>query len=260
MADWNAAQYRKFEEERTRPAVDLLAHLPVEDPGTIYDLGCGPGNSTELLLYRFPNAHVTGLDSSPDMIAAARKRLPELTFALQDIAQWQPADAVDLIYSNATLQWLSGHETLFPRLASYLAANGVLAVQMPDNLDEPCHVLMREVAQNGLWSRKLGPAVTRRSGSRAVIGSFGDYYAMLRPICRRVDLWRTIYVPQVSGISGIVEWLKGTGLRPFLDPLGEGERRDFLAAYEEALRGAYAVQSDGKVLLDYPRIFIVAQR
>ena len=119
---------------------------------------------------------------------------------------------------------------------------------------------MREVARREPWSGKLGPAVTERSGARAVIGSFDDYYAMLRPWCRKVDLWRTVYVPQVAGIAGIVDWLKGTGLRPFLDPLGDAERRDFLAAYEVALREAYPVQSDGKVLLEYPRIFIVAQR
>jgi trans-aconitate 2-methyltransferase len=260
MADWDAAQYKKFEEERTRPAIDLLAHLPVEDPGTVFDLGCGPGNSTELLLYRFPNAHITGLDTSPDMIAKARERLPELTFALQDVADWQPGDAADLIFANATLQWLPDHATLFPWLASFLGAGGVLAVQMPDNLDEPCHVLMRQVARDGPWAEKLGLAVTERSGARAAIGRFEDYYGMLRPICRRVDLWRTVYVPQVDGITGIIEWLKGTGLRPFLNPLSEVERLEFLAEYEAALTDAYPVQSDGKVLLEYPRIFIVAQR
>lgn len=260
MADWDSGQYRKFEEERTRPALDLLAHVPAEDPGMVADLGCGPGNSTELLLYRYPNAHIVGLDSSKDMIAAARKRLPELTFLEQDVATWAPDNPPDLIFANATLQWLPDHASLFPRLAGYLGPNGVLAVQMPDNLDESCHVLMREVARSGPWAEKLGPKVTERSGSRAVIGTFEDYYRMLRPNCRRVDLWRTVYVPQVKGISGIVEWLKGTGLRPFLNPLTEAERADFLARYAAELKKAYIVQEDGTVLLDYPRIFIVAVR
>ncbi|HKJ74172.1 MAG TPA: trans-aconitate 2-methyltransferase [Alphaproteobacteria bacterium] len=260
MSDWDAAQYRKFEDERTRPALDLLTHVPVDDPSTVFDLGCGPGNSTELLLYRFPNAHIVGVDSSPAMIDAARERLPEVTFETEDIAGWGPSEPADLLYSNATLQWLPDHGALFPRLASYLAPNGILAVQMPDNLDEPCHVLMRQVARDGVWADKLGPAVTERSGARAVIGRFEDYYQMLRPVCRRIDLWLTTYVPKVDGIAGIVEWLKGTGLRPFLDPLSESEREDFLAAYKAALGEAYPVQPDGKVLLDYPRIFIVAQR
>jgi trans-aconitate 2-methyltransferase len=260
LADWDAAQYQKFEDERTRPALDLLAHVPIDDPGTVIDLGCGPGNSTELLLYRYPNAEVTGLDLSPDMIAKARKRLPEVRFDLGDIATWAPAMTPDLIFSNATLQWLADHETLFPRLAGFLPQGGVLAVQMPDNLDEPCHVLMRDVARSGPWAAELGPAVTDRSGARAVIGSFGCLFRLLRPICRKVDLWRTVYVPQLHGIPGIIEWLKGTGLRPFLDPLSEDERRSFLDRYHTALAEAYPVESDGTVLLPYPRIFIVAQR
>lgn len=260
MADWNAAQYQKFEEERTRPALDLLAHVPIDDPGAVTDLGCGPGNSTELLVYRYPNAEVTGIDSSPAMIAKAKTRLPEVPFVLGDIADWAPELPPDLIFSNATLQWLSDHAGLFPRLAGVLPQGGALAVQMPDNLDEPCHVLMRDTARFGPWAEKLGPSVTERSGARAVIGTFNDYYRMLRPLCRRVDLWRTIYVPQLKGIEGIVEWLKGTGLRPFLDPLSENERTDFLAMYSAALATAYDVEQDGTVLLPYPRLFIVAQK
>lgn len=260
MADWDAAQYLKFEDERTRPALDLLAHVPIDDPGSVIDLGCGPGNSTELLLYRFPNAEVTGLDLSPDMIAKARKRLPEVAFIQGDIAGWTPEMPPDLIYSNATLQWLPGHEALFPRLARLLPAGGVLAVQMPDNLDEPSQALMREVARNGPWATKLGPSVTERSGGRAVIGSFADYFRLLRPLCRKVDLWRTTYVHPLQGVAGIVQWVRGAGLRPFIDPLSEDERQDFIGRYEAALSKVYTVEPDGVVLLPYPRLFIVAQR
>jgi trans-aconitate 2-methyltransferase len=260
MADWDAAQYLKFEEERTRSALDLLAHAPVDDPGSVIDLGCGPGNSTELLLYRFPNAEVTGLDLSPDMIAKARERLPEVAFIQGDITGWTPEMAPDLIFSNATLQWLPRHDVLFPRLAGLLSPGGVLAIQMPDNLDEPAQALMREVARNGPWAKKLGPSVTERSGGRAVIGSFGDYFRLLSPLCRKVDLWRTTYVHPLHGIPGVIEWVKGTALRPFLDPLSENERRRFLDRYQAALSKAYTIESDGTVLLPYPRLFIVAQR
>src|SRR5438128_7425023 len=137
MADWNPALYRRFEDERTRPARDLLARVPLDRCALAYDLGCGPGNSTELIVERFPQARVVGLDNSPAMLESARKRLPGTPFELADISQWQPAEAPDLIYSNATLQWVPDHKALMPRLFSLLAPGGVLAVQMPDNLQDP---------------------------------------------------------------------------------------------------------------------------
>ncbi|HYF06705.1 MAG TPA: methyltransferase domain-containing protein, partial [Acetobacteraceae bacterium] len=146
MADWNPALYRRFEDERTRPARDLLASVPLAQCRLAFDLGCGPGNSTELLVERFPGARVIGVDNSPAMLESARRRLPQLSFELADIAGWAPREAPDLIYSNATLHWVPGHEALIPRLFSLLAPGGVLAVQMPDNLDEPSHRAMREVA------------------------------------------------------------------------------------------------------------------
>ncbi|MBV8566498.1 MAG: trans-aconitate 2-methyltransferase [Methylobacteriaceae bacterium] len=256
MADWSATQYLKFSDERTRPALDLLARVPLQNPGRCVDLGCGPGNSTELLGARFPDASITGLDNSPDMLAAARKRLPHVRFDQADLVSWAPQERYDLIFANAVLHWLPGHEMLFPRLASLLNAGGCLAVQMPDNLDEPSHVLMREVAQAGPWAEKLAAA----AGSRAEIGSFDDYYRWLAGTCASVDLWRTVYLHALSGPTAIVEWVKGTGLRPFIDPLDETERRDFLARYEEAIAAAYPPQADGKVLLPFPRLFVVARK
>ena len=161
---WSAAQYVSFEAERTRPVRDLLNAVPTVDVRRAIDLGCGPGNSTEVLAARFPGAEVSGLDSSPDMIEAARKRLPTLRFTLGGIDTWDPAERFDLIMANAVLQWLPHHKSLMPQLMSKVAAAGSLAVQVPDNLDEPAHVLMRQVAAGVEWRDRRRPVRPRRFG------------------------------------------------------------------------------------------------
>jgi trans-aconitate 2-methyltransferase len=256
MADWNATQYLQFEDERTRPVADLIARIPLTEPRRCVDLGCGPGNSTEMLLRRFPNAEVEGLDSSPDMLASARRRLPNVGFAQADLSTWAPPQTYDVILANAVLQWLPDHPTLYPRLAAALSPGGCLAVQVPDNLQEPTHRLMREVASDGPWAAKLAEA----AGSRSPIGSFEEHYGWLVPSCAHIDLWRTTYVHPLESAAAIVEWVKGTGLRPFLDPLDEAERLEYLARYEEAIAAEYPPQADGRVLLRFPRLFVVAQR
>ncbi|MGF6114089.1 trans-aconitate 2-methyltransferase [Pseudomonas frederiksbergensis] len=254
---WSAKQYVAFEDERTRPARDLLAAIPPVDARSAIDIGCGPGNSTELLVERFDNAWVRGVDSSPDMIEAARKRLPQVKFDTVDIGTWNDSGPFDVIFANAVLQWLPDHATLLPSLASRLTKGGSLAIQMPDNLNEPSHRLMREVAAHGPWASKLADA----AGQRTEMASASDYYSMLRPHCKRVDVWRTTYHhPLAGGASGVVEWFKGSGLRPFLDPLDEGERAEYLKRYLAAIEQAYPALEDGTVLLPFPRLFIVATR
>jgi trans-aconitate 2-methyltransferase len=254
---WSATQYVTFEAERTRPARDLLAAVPADRIGAAVDLGCGPGNSTETLIARFPDATVHGLDSSQDMIDAARKRLPQLRFDTADIETWSDPGPFDLILANAVLQWVPDHAALFPRLVAKLAAGGHLAVQMPDNLDEPAHRLMRETAAEGPWAAKLADA----SRARAARADAAWYYGMLRPHCARVDVWRTTYHHVLAGgAAAVVEWFKGSGLRPFLAPLDAGEQADYLARYTAAVAQAYPAQPDGTVLLPFPRLFIVATR
>jgi trans-aconitate 2-methyltransferase len=254
---WSATQYLAFEDERTRPARDLLAAVPTIEVRRAVDMGCGPGNSTELLAARFPKAAIIGLDSSPDMIGAASKRLPEVHFQLINIESWSDPGPFDVILANAVLQWLPAHETLFPSLVAKLARGGSLAVQMPDNLDEPAHQLMREIAVNGPWVDRLAAA----AGKRTRMASADRYYEMLRSSCARLDVWRTVYHhPLGGGASDIVEWFKGSGLRPFLDPLNEQERDAYIERYTAAIRDAYPALEDGTVLLPFPRLFIVATR
>jgi trans-aconitate 2-methyltransferase len=254
---WSARQYTSFEAERTRPVRDLLHAVPAGAVRRAVDLGCGPGNSTELLAAAFPQATVTGLDSSTDMIEAARKRLPALRFDVADIATWDDAGRFDLILANAALQWVPDHVALMPRLAAKLADGGSLAVQMPDNLDEPAHRSMREVASAGSWAGKLGGA----AGARAPRLPAEWYYALLLPHAARVDVWRTTYHHVLAGgTDAVVEWFKGSGLRPFLAPLDAVETEGFLTAYRAALVDAYPPLPDGSVLLPFPRLFFVATR
>lgn len=254
--DWSASTYLRFEDERTRPAADLLARVPLAEARRVFDLGCGPGNSTELLTARFPDAEITGVDSSPDMLASARKRLPDLSFVQADIAGWTPDRAPDVVFSNATLQWLGAHETLFPRLFKLLAPSGALAIQMPDNLSEPSHAAMREVARDGAWAERLAGNAT----TRTEILSGEAYFDLLAPYASSVDVWRTTYLHPLDGAEAITTWLKATGLRPFLDPLDESERERFLALYTERIRAFYPERATGKALLRFPRLFIVATR
>ncbi|MGO9513786.1 MAG: trans-aconitate 2-methyltransferase [Steroidobacteraceae bacterium] len=260
---WSAKQYLAFEDERSRPVRDLLGALPAVEVRAAVDIGCGPGNSTELLAARFPDASISGLDSSADMIAQARKRLPQIRFDVLDIEAWIRLDAarslgpVDVILANAVLQWVPEHAALFPALAARLAPGGILAVQMPDNLDEPAQRLMRELAAGGPWSGKLAAAAR----TRVPIGGADWYYHLLRSSCAKVDVWRTTYYhPLAGGENAVVEWFKGSGLRPFLEPLEPAERAAYLARYTAAVRSAYPALADGTVLLPFPRLFIVAVR
>lgn len=254
---WSAKQYVAFEEERTRPVRDLLAALPDIDARSAVDLGCGPGNSTEVLAARFPNAVVRGIDSSSDMIAAARGRLPLIEFHVDTIERWVPPGPLDVILANAVLQWLPDHASLLPRLAGMLAEGGALAIQMPDNLDSDTHRLMREIAHEGPWAGKLAAA----SKERTPIATADWYYEVLHSVCRRVDVWRTTYHHALAGgLGAIVEWFKGSALRPFLEPLNDAERAEYLERYTAALARVYRKFSDGSVLLPFPRLFVVAIR
>lgn len=256
-SNWSATQYVVFESQRTRPIRDLLGALPPIAAQAAVDIGCGPGNSTELLAARFPDAKVGGIDSSADMVAAARRRLPALAFELEDIVRWSagPAAMFDVILANAALQWVPDHATLLPALLRRLRPGGALAVQMPDNLVEPAHVAMREIAASGPWAGKLAEV----AGVRGALPPPDWYYDRVRAAGCEADVWRTTYQhPLEGGTTAVVEWFKGSGLRPFLAPLDAGETREFLRRYHEAMARTYPPANDGRVLLPFPRLFLIA--
>jgi trans-aconitate 2-methyltransferase len=253
---WSSAQYLKFEDERTRPARDLLAQVPLESAARAYDLGCGPANSTELIVARFGADNVTGLDSDPNMLAAARSRLKGTRFIEADLATWQPPEPADLLYANAVFQWVPDHLSALARLMDGLKPGGVLAVQMPDNLQEPSHVAMEEAAQDGPWREKF----KTRNPKRDPLPAPRAYYDRLAPKASRVDVWHTIYNHPMANPDAVVEWMKGTGLRPYLDTAGPDRAAAFTEAYRARLAKLYTPMADGRVLFRFPRLFVVAVR
>jgi trans-aconitate 2-methyltransferase len=252
---WSARQYSLFEQQRTRPVRDLVAAIPRVSAQTAVDLGCGPGNSTAVLAERFPQARVTGLDSSTDMLGEARQRLAAVEFIQADIGDWRPAQTYDVILANASLQWVPDHAQLYPRLVSLLNPGGVLAVQTPDNLDEPAHRLAREIAASPQWVGRIGDV---RHPDRHPAPY---YFELLRPHCAEVDVWRTTYHhPLAGGHAAVVEWFKGSALGPYLQKLDQAAQQAFLDTYLHAISQAYPLLADGTVLLPFPRLFIVATR
>lgn len=256
MAEWSSRVYLEFERERTRAARDLLAHIAKTPAGGVFDLGCGPGNSTELLCAAFPNADVVGVDISANMLASARMRLPCARFIEGDIENWRPPAPAGLIFANASLQFVADHRERLVQLVDCLAGDGVLAAQMPDNIHEISHALMRMVAADGPWADRLVPIAK----TRMLVGPVESYYELLQSRCAQLDIWHTTYVHPLKSVNDIVRWFEGSALQPFLDALDESERRAFLSRYRDALADAYPLQSDGRVLLRYPRLFIVLRK
>jgi len=256
MPTWDPKQYLKFSDHRLRPALDLMAQIPLASPRIVYDLGCGPGTITRLLTERWHGAVVTGVDSSPDMLAKAKSEAPKVVFQQADITLWSPPAPADLIFSNSTFHWLDDHGALLPRLAAHLAPGGVLAVQMPCNRESPSHLLMDEAAADGPWRTRLAQM---RPIYRSV-ETIDGYYRILAPVMRQVDIWESEYLHVLEGDNPVVEWTKGTALRPYLDALDESQRAGFLAAYSARVAAAYPRQPDGHTLLPFRRVFFIAQK
>lgn len=254
MPTWHPTQYLRFADHRTRPARDLLTAVAHDRPAVVVDVGCGPGNSTALLVERWPDAEVIGIDSSAEMIERARALLPGVAFEVADLRRWQPPARVDVVFSNATLHWVEDHPTVFERLVSWLGPGSVLAVQMPDNFDQPSHVLMRELASSSRWSGRLGNVLRPRP-----VASMAEYREMLAPY-GTVDIWTTTYLHELGGEDPVPEWVRGTGLRPVLDLLSDDEAVEFLAEYSDRVRRAYPRQADDVTLYPFKRVFIVLNR
>lgn len=252
---WDPKTYMTFGAERTRPAGELLARIAVDNPARVADLGCGPGNSTALLAARWPDAALEGIDNSNEMLADARNSGVDAQWVLANIAEWKPAKACDVIFSNAALQWVGDHATLLPRLMGFIAQGGTLAVQMPRNFDEPCHTLIRDVAAGKGWAHKFGGV---RDWWHVLAPE--DYFGVLESHAASIDIWETRYVQVLEGEDAVFRWMSGTGLRPFAAALDDNERAEFLELYREALRRAYPRRSSGATLYPFRRIFIVARK
>ncbi|HTT84291.1 MAG TPA: methyltransferase domain-containing protein [Rhizomicrobium sp.] len=252
---WDPKAYLAFGGERTRPAAELVARIPLESPERIADLGCGPGNSTELLVTRWAQAVVDGIDNSPAMLAAARASGVPAQWIEADVAHWAPDRSYDVIYSNATLQWVSGHELLLPRLVSFLAPGGVLAFQVPRNFGLPSHTIAQELAKNARWADRLANV-----RDWWTVREPEQYYGILEPVAAKIDIWETRYLQTLEGTDAVYRWVLGTGLRPFVDALEGEEREAFLAEYRARVSRAYASRVSGITLFPFQRLFCIASR
>jgi trans-aconitate 2-methyltransferase len=259
VSGWNPNQYLKFAEERTQPCRDLAARIVVANVRRVIDLGCGPGNSTAVLRGRWPEAEFTGLDSSAEMIERARREHPGQNWIVDGIAEWAARDdgRFDVVFSNAAMQWVEDHAGVYPRLLSRVASGGALAIQIPGNIDALPHRLMRQVAASPVWSRWFPAGKVREWHHHEM----EFYYDVLAPAAARLDLWATEYLHILPDAQAIVEWYRGTGLRPFMEALEtDGDRERFAADYRAALEPHYPPRPAGGVLFPFRRIFLIAYR
>lgn len=251
---WNPQQYLAFADQRLRPVIDLLARIPAAAPDRVTDLGCGAGNATRILKEKWPEAAITGVDSSPEMMARARNETPDIAWVEADIAAWRPETPPDVLFSNAALHWLGDHETLFPRLARCVKPGGWFAVQMPANFQAPSHTVVREIGQEPRWRPYVTPQVMPPGTREAAF-----YYDLMQPITASLDIWHIEYLQVLEGEDPVAAFTKGSLLPPILDALPEAERAPFEAEYKARLRDAYPRRPDGKTLFPFKRLFIVAQ-
>lgn len=256
MSDWNPEVYARYKSQRDRPALDLLLQIPMDlDPGEIWDLGCGTGEYAALLAARHPSACVRALDSSPAMLEVARRRPAPVDWRQGDIAAFAPDVAPDLIFTNAALQWVPDHRRLLPALVQSLAPGGVLACQVPVNSGGAWRALLEQTAAEPRWAAALTGV------QRPAIADPSDYYDWLSPLCAGgLDIWTTEYLHELEGEDPVLEWTRGSSLRPYLDGLAADDAQAFEARFAARLREAYPARADGITLLPFARLFIVARR
>jgi len=252
---WDPETYLAFGAERTRPAAELLARIDKDAPAQVVDLGCGPGNSTALLAARWPDADIEGVDNSPEMLFEARGSGMKVRWTLADLSSWSPPSRFDVIFSNATFQWLPDHARLLPRLATFVMDDGVFAFQVPRNFDEPCHTLIHDVAANGPWAPFL-ESLPDRPGALAPEA----YVDILEPHFPHIDIWETQYLQVLAGHDAVYSWMLGTGLRPFRNALEGDMREAFLQEYRKRVGEIYPMRKSGLTLYPFQRLFCVARK
>ncbi len=255
MADWNSELYLKFKEQRTQPAIDLAARLD-GCPSEIIDLGCGPGNSTRVLVQRFPEASVIGADSSENMLAMARSNAPALDFIKLDLNDdfSELNDMFDMVFSNACLQWLPNHAELLPRIFALVKKGGALAAQIPMNYDEPIHKIIARISESEKWSAKFP--------EKRIFGTLtqSEYFDILSGMTDDFEIWQTTYCHRMPSIESIIEWYRSTGLRTYLAALSEEDGAEFIADITAELEKEYPKQKNGEIIFRFPRFFFIAKK
>lgn len=251
--EWDPEHYLTFDEQRTRPARDLLSRVPHTTVERVIDLGCGPGNSTALLAQRWPEASLYGIDKSPAMLSKARASDVKAEWVEADIAGWTPTELFDVAFANASLHWIADHDQLLPQLLNWLRPGGVLAVQMPHHLDAPVFRILLDAIETGPWAKQLRDFWLQRS-----VMMPDAYYGLLEPLCRGLDIWEIEYQHILSGDDPVLNWVRGAALCQVISTLSEADYADFERAYAKRLREAYPKLDNGKTLFMFRRLFLVA--
>jgi trans-aconitate 2-methyltransferase len=254
---WDPRKYSEFADHRARPFFDLVGRIDAGRPRHVVDLGCGPGNLTAVLAARWPQAQVLGIDSSPSMIAraAADQQARNLRFAEGDLRTWDPAGDVDIVVSNAALQWVPEHRDLLRRWLGLLRPGAWLAFQVPGNFGAPSHALMRELAGSERWLTRLSGVLRHKDA----VSEPADYLQLLLDGGWTADVWETTYLQRLDGPDPVLEWVRGTALRPVLEALDPAEAAEFEVEYRTLLRRAYPAAEHGTVF-PFRRIFAVGRR
>jgi trans-aconitate 2-methyltransferase len=254
--DWNPDLYLKFDKERTQPTVDLVSRIDFDNPGKIIDIGCGPGNSTQILVQRWPDSVITGVDNSPAMIEKARNDYPELDWRILDAGKDAIEEKYDLIFSNATIQWIPNHADLLKRFYKLLSDKGQIAIQLPLFFDMPIGKAIERIAEDNRWSSKA-----RVVRELFTIYNYSFYYDNLSELYHSIDIWVSDYVHILDSPLSILEMIRGAGLRPYLDRLEtDNDKNDFEETVLKEIVKDYPLQKDGKVLFPFKRLFFIAKK
>lgn len=255
MSEWNSEQYLKFKEQRTQPAIDLAKRIPFEHPNNILDIGCGPGNSTAVLKKMFPQAAVLGVDSSEDMIKKAKETYSDINFKLCDVTnELDKLDKYDIIFSNACLQWIPDHKKFIPMLFNRLSKNGVLAVQIPMNRQETLFKIMDDVIFEPHWNFSSMKVETNETLTPE------EYFDILSSCTEKFDIWETVYYHNMPSVEAMVEWIKGTRLRPYLNALDKAKTESLEKEITKRASECYGIQENGEIIFKFRRFFFVASK
>ena len=255
MGDWNSAQYLMFENERTQPAIDLVNRICIDDPKKIIDIGCGPGNSTQALAQRFPNAYILGVDNSSNMIETAKRDYPNLDFKTCDVGKDLSLidNDFDVVFSNACIQWIPNHNQLLKNMIGLLKPDGILAVQTPMNYEEPIHKIIKAVSTSKKWKLEFASPRTLNNLTQS------EYFDLLSEISSEFSMWETIYCHKLKSHKDIMEWYRGTGLRPYLDVLVDEKKKVFEQDIFDKVIKEYPIQKSGNIIFRFPRLFFIAK-